>query len=236
MPGPINLLARNYRLEVSSDDTNWLRFFGLNDLDPNFDPNMVDSTDYESDGWQSYEITMQAWKVTAKANRKATASVEDPAFALVRACQGKFGDSARLYVRWYRKDGLPEAWKGRAIVQATKSKTGVPDLDEWTVTFTGDGAPTAIANPYAPSAAPVVASVTPTGATAGSQVVITGTGFTGTVATTGVKFGATNATTWTVLGDSTIVATMPAGTAGAANVVVTNATGASTAFAYTRGA
>lgn len=232
---PVNLLARNYRIEVSTDGTNWLRFYGVNDFDPNFSPNTVDATDYESDGWQAYEITMQAWKLGIKANRKATAGVEDPAFALVRACQGQFGDSARLYVRWYRKDGLPEAWTGRAIVEATKSKTGVPDLDEWSVVFTGDGAPTKITNPYAPSAVPVIASVTPTGAATGAQVQINGSNFTGTVPTTGVKFGATNATSWMVLGDSTIIAIVPSGTAGATTVTVTNATGASTAFNYTRG-
>lgn len=236
MSGAINLLARNYRVEVSTDDTNYVRFFGVNDFDPNFSPNTVDATDYESDGWQSFEITMQAWKVTIKANRKATGGVEDPAFTLVRACQGQFGDAARLYVRWYRKDGLPEAWKGRAIVEATKSKTNVPDLDEWSVVFTGDGPPTRIANPYSPAVAPVVIAATPSGATAGSQVTITGTNFTGTVATTGVKFGAVNASSWVVLGDSTIVAIVPAGAAGSAPIKVTNATGASTDFPYTRGA
>jgi hypothetical protein len=70
----------------------------------------------------------------------------------------------------------------------------------------------------------------------GNQVTITGNGFTGTVATTGVKFGATNATSWTVVSDSLIVAIMPTGTAGAANVTVTNANGTSNSLAYTRGA
>jgi hypothetical protein len=41
------------------------------------------------------------------------------------------------------------------------------------------------------------------------------------------------ADTLTVVNDSTIVAVIPAGTAGAADVIVTNATGASAAVSYT---
>ena len=233
----VNLLARGYRFEVSADgSTNWLKVGGLNDLAPNIAPNKVDSSNYDSDGWSASEITMQAWSVAVKANRQADGGVEDPAIALIRARQGQFGDAARLYVRWYRTDGLDEAWSGRAIVELSLSKTGVADLNELTATFTGDGALTKITNPYAPGVAPVITSATPSGVAAGGQVEIVGKNFTGTVATTGVKFGAVNATSWIVLGDTTIVAVMPAGSAGSAAVIVTNATGASASFPYTRGA
>jgi hypothetical protein len=47
--------------------------------------------------------------------------------------------------------------------------------------------------------------------------------------TTGVKFGGTNATSWTVQNDSLITAVLPAGSAGTITVLVTNATGPSTA-------
>lgn len=235
--GAINLLARGYRFEVSADgSTNWLKLGGLNDLNPSITPNKQDSSNYDSDGWSASEITMQAWSVAVKANRQATSGVEDPAMALVRARVGQFGDAARVYVRWYRTDGLAEAWQGRAIVEVTPSKTGVADLNEISVTFTGDGVLTAISNPYAPASVPTILSASPSGVAAGGQVTITGQNFTGTVSTTGVKFGATNATSWVVVSDSTIVAVMPAGTAGSAAVVVTNATGASAAFPYTRGA
>ena len=233
----VNLLARGYRIEVSADGaTNWLRVGGLNDLNPNISPNKVDSSNYESDGWAASEITMQNWSVALKANRQADGGVEDAGIALLRSCVGKFGDAARVYTRWYRTDGLDEAWQGRAIVELTPSKTGVADLNELSITLSGDGVLTPIANPYAPASAPSISSATPSGASVGQQVTIKGTGFTGTVATTGVKFGATNATSWVVVSDQVIVAVVPTGTAGAANIVVTNATGPSTAVAYTRGA
>lgn len=233
----VNLLARGYRLEVSADGaTNWLKLAGLNDLNDSITPTKQDSSNYDSNGWSAAEITMQTWSVAAKYNRQATAGVTDAAAELLRACRGQFGDAARVYVRWYSTVQTSETgWQGRAIVELAKSKTGVADLNEFTVTLTGDGILNSISNPYAPSSVPSILSATPSGVAAGGQVEIRGTGFTGTVATTGVKFGATNATSWIVVSDQEIVAVMPAGTAGAANIVVTNATGASTAFAYTRG-
>lgn len=234
MVDAVNSLARDYRVQLSADgSTNWLTVYGLNDLNPAFDPTKVDSTDYESDGWAASEITLNAWSLAMKLNVKSTAGVQDAAFTLLQNCQGEFGDSARVYARWFRKDGLPGAWSGRGIVSVVPSKTGVTDLNEQTVTVDGDGKPTKISNPYAADSAPSLAAATPSAAAEGDQVTITGAGFTGT---TGVKFGTTAATGYVVLGDSVIVAVMPAGSAGAANVTVTNATGTSDPLAYTRGA
>jgi len=91
---------------------------------------------------------------------------------------------------------------------------------------------------YSSLAAPVVPTITaatPSAAVQGAQVKIVGTDFTGVTGASSVKFGATNATSYMVDDDATIYAVMPAGTAGAANIVVTNAVGASSAFSYTRG-
>lgn len=78
---------------------------------------------------------------------------------------------------------------------------------------------------------PTIESVLPSGEGAGEIVTITGTGFLGT---TDVDFGASAATDFLVIDSATIVATLPTGSAGSVNVVVTNATGASDAYAYTR--
>ncbi|WP_136057241.1 IPT/TIG domain-containing protein [Microbacterium sp. K24] len=83
---------------------------------------------------------------------------------------------------------------------------------------------------------PILNTALPSGAAAGQQVTITGSGFTGLSGAAAVKFGATNAAAYTVVNSSTIVASLPAGSAGSAPIVVTNGTGASTALAYTRGA
>jgi hypothetical protein len=229
-------LARRFKFQVSADNATWLSIAGITDLSPNESPTLMAADDYDSNGFSNSEKTLTGWKVVVKANRKTTSGVFDPGQELVRQARFQFGDSARLYVRWYDRNGAPEAYTGRTIIDWQQSKTGVADLEEVTMTYTGDGALTPITNPYAAAAVPVIATATPSGVSVGNQVTITGNGFTGTVVTTGVKFGATNATAWTVVSDSLIVAIMPAGSAGAANITVTNAAGASTAFSYTRGA
>ena len=65
------------------------------------------------------------------------------------------------------------------------------------------------------SAAPTFSNILPTSGTTagGTSVTITGTGFTGA---TSVTFGGTAATSFTVVSNTSITATTPAGTAGAA--------------------
>lgn len=126
--------------------------------------------------------------------------------------------------------GGPAVSANIIIVPPTLGGTADGNLATASVQMPVDGQPVFAA---VPAAVPVILSALPSGAAAGAQVIIRGIGFTGTVPTTGVKFGAVNAT-WVVLDDFTIAAVMPAGTAGSAPVVVTNATGASAAYPYTR--
>lgn len=228
-------LARRFKFQVSADNTSWLSVAGISDLSPNENPTLQSADDYDSGGFASFEKTLTGWKIVAKANRKNTSGVFDPGQELIRTTRYQFGDQARMYVRWYDRNGAPEAYSGRALVDWQQSKTGVADLEEVTMTFTGDGPVTSITNPYNAAAVPVLATATPSGVAAAGQVQITGNGFTGTVATTGVKFGGVNATSWIVVSDSLLVAVMPAGSAGSAPIIITNAAGASASFAYTRG-
>jgi len=228
-------LARRFRIDVSADGTTWLQLKGVTDFNPQISPNKQDSSTYDSNGWGASEITMNSWSVDITVLRQTTAGVFDPAQELVRARVAQFGDAARIYVRWYDNSGAAEAFSGRGIVEWNRSKTGVTDLDEAKATITGDGVLSTIANPFTASAAPVVTAATPNAQVTGKTISISGQGFTGTVPTTGVKVGGVNATDWTVVSDSLIVAVVPAGTAGSAPIIVTNATGASNALPYTRG-
>lgn len=82
-------------------------------------------------------------------------------------------------------------------------------------------------------AVPLITSATPTAALATKIVTIVGSRFTGVTA---VTFGGVAATAFSVLSDHLLVATMPAGSPGAAAILVTNAAGVSASFGYTRGA
>jgi len=229
-------LARRFKVDVSADGTTWLPFKGMQDFAPKENATNQSTATYDNGGFDSFEKTMTAWEVTIKANRPTTAGVFDPGQELVRQAQFQFGDAARVYIRWYDRNGASGAKTGLALVDWNQTKTGVADVEEVTASFKGDGVLSDIANPYSAATKPVIASATPSGAAVGTLVRITGANFTGTIATSGVKFGATNATAWDVVSDSLIEAVVPTGTAGAANIVVTNAAGASTAFTYVRGA
>jgi hypothetical protein len=229
-------LARRFKFDVSADNTTWINVKGINDLNPQENPTTVGADTYDTNGFNAFEKTMTGWSIVAKALRSTVGTVFDPGQELVRTTRFAFGTTARLYVRWYDRNGAAEAYSGQAIVDYAPSKTGVADLDEITMTFKGDGVLAPITNPYAAAAVPVLLSATPSGASVGQLVTIVGSGFTGVVPATGVKFGAVTATVTSVQGDTQIVAVMPAGTAGSAPVMVTNPIGASTTLPYTRGA
>lgn len=231
-----NDLARKYRVDVSTDGTTWIQIGGVSDFNPQVANTDADASAYDSDGWTAFETTMKSWSASVKALVRRTAGVLDAGLSLCKDRQFSFGDAERLHVRWYIRDTGKEAVKGYAIVSYNRSKTAVADLDEVTIEFKGDGALAAIADVAVTQPVPQITAATPSGAAQGALVTITGSHFTTVTGATGVKFGATNATNYSIVSDSVIVATMPAGSAGAANITVTNTTGVSAAFSYTRGA
>jgi hypothetical protein len=231
-------LARRFRIDVSTDNATWIKLGAIQDFATSETPTNQAADTYDTNGYNGFEKTMTGWKLVAKFFRPTTANVpSDPGQAIVEAARFQFGTAARVYVRWYDKNGATAgAYSGLALVDWQQSKTGVADVEEITATFTGDGVLTAITNPYASPAVPVITSVTPTAQTVTNLISITGSGFIGTVVTSGVTVGGVNSTGWTVVSDNLIVAKIPTGSAGSAPIIVTNAVGASASFAYTRGA
>jgi hypothetical protein len=236
MTAEVTALARKFAVQVTADTTltsGWIPLNGITDLDPEIKANLEDSTAYDTDGWSTSEPTLMSWTLAATFFRRMTANVYDPGQELVRACQGQFGAAARIGVQWYDRNGGPEAYSGVAVVDWKRSNTAVKDLEEAVATFTGTDVPLNmnIANPYQTELSPVITGVTPSGVGAGVPVAITGTALTGTTA---VDFGGVAATHFEFINDQLVVATLPTGSAGAANVTVTTPIGTSTAFAYTR--
>lgn len=230
--------ARRFKVDVSADNTTWINLKGIEDLSPSENATLQPADTYDTNGFNSFEKTMTGGKLVAKVLRPTTAGIpSDPGQELARTTRFQFGTAARLYVRWYDRNGGTEAYSMQAIVDWNQSKSGVADLDEVTITFTGDGVISQIANPFAALAVPVLTGFLPlSGAAVGTMLTIIGTGFAGTTGAAGVKVGATNVTSYIVQSDSQIVAIMPAGSAGATTVTVTNPIGASIATPYTRGA
>jgi hypothetical protein len=206
-------------------------------------PTTQDVQTYDDFGAPNSDTTGWGWSLahTVQVNRSTATGLYLPEIEaiLARTKPTAKGEAAVLEVRWYHKPevGTPnptDAGQGLctvSVARANSDASGAPET--LTVTYTGKGPYTEIANPFTgwDAAAPTIQSVTPSGAGEAELVTITGSGFTGA---TDVTFGATPADDFTVVGDASIVASLPAGSAGAADVVVTNATGASAAFPYTR--
>lgn len=230
-----NALARRFKVDVSTDNTNWVPLGGLTDFNPQETPTLQSADDYDSNGFASFEKTLTGAKLTCKARRKLTAGAFDAGQELVRATAFQFGTSARIYVRWYDRNGANQAYSAYMLAEYNQAKTAVQDIEEVHIVFTADGAVTSITNPASAASAPQIVSATPSGAAAASLVTVTGAYFTGVTGATGVKIGGVNATNYTVVSDQTIVFTMPTGTAGATTIVITNGAGASAGFNYTRG-
>jgi len=239
-------LAAKWYLDVDSNNgvgtPSWVPVLGMENFDFNPDnPNLEDDSDYDSSGFQSQTKTAAAWTATATVARKVTvadATAYDAGQELIRGrAIGKFGPNNVVYVRIYEMTASGprvEAYTGHAAVSWQPQGGAMTALDTVQITFTGQGQLSSIAHPDTGSVVPTISVVTVDGATAttipaagGNTVRITGNHFTGT---TGITFAGTAAPHFIVTSDGVIQVTAPAHTAGAGNLVVTNAAGPSANF------
>lgn len=235
-------LDRKFLVDVTLDLTlagSWVRVNGVSAFAPLNSPNVVDTTASDTSGYSTSEITLYDTTATMTFFRRQSAGVYDPGQELIRGVtKGKFGTAARIGVRWYDAAAGPETGMMVAIASWKRSNTGVKNAEMADITFTNtDSVPTFdFANPFAATAAPVITGASPAAASVGTVLSIVGVGFTGTTGATHVTIGGSNATNYIVQNDNLITAVVPAGSAGSAALIVTNAVGASPSFAYTRGA
>jgi hypothetical protein len=242
MPAPVILptvtgVARSaahwaFQVDTSSSTTvpTWVTVFGLTNFNPAKSDNMVDTTDYDAVGWSATQPFLSGFTVTGSVERKLYSGALDVGQEFLRS-----QNYAKLTVhaRWFDRTGAAEAFDGWGFT-TWENQGGDPNTaDIVNFTLSGNGALTAITNPFATLVVATVGSATPSGASVGQIVRITGSGFTGATST---KFGAVTATITDIVSDNLIEAVMPAGSAGSAPVTVVNVTGTSNALAYTRGA
>jgi hypothetical protein len=176
---------------------------------------------------------------TIQANRNLDTGLYLPEVEKLLLASRSKNELAVLDVRWYHKPaiGAPnptDAGRAFVTVEITRQNTGNADTEVLAVSLFGKGEYTPIANPYAGSApaAPIVGAVTPPGGLTGELVTLTGSGF---LTATNVTFGGLAADDFVPANDATIIAVLPTDEAGVVPVVVTNPTGVSVAFNYTRG-
>ncbi|QIK82986.1 phage tail tube protein [Sanguibacter sp. HDW7] len=222
----------------------WQQIRFTSAINPQHAPTLVDAATYDDEGAQNQAKLGESANLafTIQSQRNPDGSFLPEVQALLNAAKpGTRGNAALAEVRVYDSLGADYAFQGIYSVQMDRGNTGNADLGGWSATLTGKGKIKPIANPApaggSPSAPPVLGSAAPSAAAAGDIVTIKGSGFAGVLLATAVKVGATSATSISVVGDSTIVAVVPAGSAGSAPITVTHPTnGASNALPYTRGA
>lgn len=133
------------------------------------------------------------------------------------------------------KDPALGAIEGSFSVEVAPLKTGYADSGGYKFTLTGDGVIRDIASPIAGTGAPLIASALPLNAVASANIYVRGSNVNAITAATIGGIAATSISQ--IPGEPNIVVLeVPAGSVGSAPIIVTNAVGASTAYAYTRGA
>ena len=216
---------------------------GISAVAPTAPPVNVDAATYDDKGAPNNKKVSEApaLSFTIQGRRDPDTGLFEPEVEALLTLTGPdaVGDDATGEFRYYDNPAAGEpnpnfAFEMDGTVEMTRNKTGNNEVAEWAVTISGQGRRRQITNPLT-TGAPTITSALPSGASAGDIVTIKGTRVDGVTGAAGVKFGSANAAAYTVVDATTIVATLPAGSAGAANIVVTHPTrGALAAFPYTR--
>ncbi|WP_042170088.1 phage tail tube protein [Streptomyces sp. NBRC 110035] len=150
-----NELAREWRLEINmgtEEAPDWQLCPGVREFQPASEPNIEDSSDYDGDGWAGNEKTGQSWELSVTIRRKANKAVKvySPVHEAIRLAHFEYGDANKIHLRYMNRNGMPEAYMGKAIPNWQPAGGEYTALGQTEITFTGDGPLTPITNPLAP--------------------------------------------------------------------------------------
>jgi hypothetical protein len=150
-----SLLAKDWVLETDTRASGatapqWTRVNGMTSFTETTDDNTEDDAAFEDDGWGSSVVTQRTWSVEAEGRRKRTDAAvftPDPGQEAIRKAGRVVGFAANVRVRWYRRDGAPDAYEGTATVSGLTKGGSTTDLEPFNFTLNGQGAPVEIPNP-----------------------------------------------------------------------------------------
>jgi hypothetical protein len=154
-PGAVTLvstLARKWKIDINTGtevSPTWTAVRAIGELKPTVESNLEDDSDYDSNGWSSNTKTQMSWEIEVKLLRKVGVSSAnyDPGQEALRSKADQFGADGTAHVRWYDRDGGPEAYTGFGSVSWEPEGGDAKDLDTVTVKITGNGQRTLITNP-----------------------------------------------------------------------------------------
>lgn len=147
----ISYLARKWRCDVNTGTTAspvWVQVKGVTNFTPGLTPTTQDSSDYDTDGWGQDEKTMLKWNLAISLLRKGVdEGTPDPGQEALRVKSDQFGTAGTAHVRWYDRNGGPEAYEGFGNVSWEPGGGDASALEPVTVNITGKGTRTDIVNP-----------------------------------------------------------------------------------------
>jgi hypothetical protein len=153
-----SLLAKDWVLDVDTRASNaaepqWTRVNGLTSFSESTDDNTEDDAAFEGDGWGSSVVTQRTWSIEAEGRKRTDAAVftPDPGQEAIRKAGRVVRFAANIAVRWYRRDGAPDAYQGLARVSGFTKGGSTIDLEPFDFTLNGQGAPVEIADPANPA-------------------------------------------------------------------------------------
>lgn len=147
-----------YSVDVNTgtiDTPTWQNIRFISAVDPQVSPVTQDAATYDDDGAPNQVKTSESWTLsfTVQQHRLADGSYLPEVEALLAATlPTATGEAAVVHVRWYDDPvtGTPnpdDAFEGVGTVQMTRQQTGNDQIGGWSVTITGQGRRTKIANP-----------------------------------------------------------------------------------------
>ncbi|KUF19589.1 phage tail tube protein [Streptomyces silvensis] len=163
-------LARRYRLELNTGTEAapvWALVPGVQEFAPKVEPTQQKSTTYDDEGWADSTVTELAWSIETKLAHRChpTTRAFNAAQERLRLASENFGSASRVHIRYYDREGRPEAYEGFALVTWEPDGGAADDLDTVKVTLTGKGPRRTITNPAAPPAGGGTLTLAATGKT-----------------------------------------------------------------------
>lgn len=138
-------LSRKWKIEVNTgtDITPvWAPIKGLTKLELAIDANEVDTTDFDSDGWEDSDTTFRKWSVNVEGFDGFTgpvdAQVDDPGQAFVKAKGLLTGPDAKVTARLYRTD-TGKGYSGLATANWSGAGGEVKGMEPFKSTLKGSG-------------------------------------------------------------------------------------------------
>lgn len=148
----VSTLARKWRIDVNTGTEAspvWTQVRAIGEFKPTMDNNMEEDADYDNEGWGSETKTMITWggELTLFRKKGVVTGNYDPGQQSLWTAHDKFGAEGSRQIRYYDRDGGPEAYKGYVSVGWEPEGGEAKDLDTVTLTLTGQGKRTLISNP-----------------------------------------------------------------------------------------